>query len=291
MFDPRHVPAAFHLDVGTKLGFTFLFESPLLAPLRANIPAGAWAELDHFVPYQLFLTSPRLWTALALAAVVTLGVFLRRRARATTVATCRSELVALRRIVAIYLAGICLGYTFYSPTHWYFNRYLAGPILLTTVYVLIEVGNRLSRRLALTVGAAAFVIVACQVAEWKFVRTLRWSDAPPAGFLAMWQTFGPRIAPDERVAAFQAGTYGYFAGRDVINLDGKVNQDAFAALKDQRLHQYISAQHIRYIIDGKQMLAALCERHAPAGALPIRSIALDPSGVHLFRVGDQPPSK
>ena len=287
LFDPRHVPAAYHLDVGTKLGFVFLFESPLLAPLRANVPAGAWAELDHFVPYRLFLTSPRLWTSLAFAAVAALGFFMRRRARAMPVAPRRAEHVALRRIVAIYLVGICLGYTFYSPTHWYFNRYLAGPILLTTVYVLIEVGNRLSRRLALTVGTAAFVIVACQLAEWRFVRTLRWSDAPPAGFLATWQAFAPRIAPDERVAAFQAGTYGYFAGRDVINLDGKVNQDAFTALKDQRLHEYISAQHIRYIIDGKRMLAALSERYAPPGSLPIRSIAVDPSGVHLFRVGDQ----
>ena len=135
---------------------------------------------------------------------------------------------------------------------------------------------------------ATLAIGTCQLAEWRFAQALRWSDTPPGGFLAAWLALGPKVAPEERVAAFQAGTYGYFSGRDVINLDGKVNQDAFVAMKNRRLHDYIAEQRIRYIIDGERMLWALSERHAPPGALRIRRVAADPSGsgVQLFQVGD-----
>src|SRR5438477_11905920 len=33
LFDPQHVPASFYMDVMTKLGFVFVLENPLLAPL------------------------------------------------------------------------------------------------------------------------------------------------------------------------------------------------------------------------------------------------------------------
>ena len=190
--------------------------------------------------------------------------------------------------MVIFLVLVAVGYSLYAPTHWYFNRYLAGPILLATAYLLVEVAApaaRTGRRRA-AIALVAVAIIACQLAQWRFFARLRWSDAPAGGFLATWHALGSRVDPQARIGAFQAGIYGWFSGRDIVNLDGKVNQDAAAALRDKRLHEYIRRQGIRYVLDGQRMLHALCARHAPPDAATFRSIAQDPSGsgVQLFEV-------
>src|SRR5436190_4458103 len=77
LFGPAHVPPAFYADAATKMVFVFLLESPLLAPLRANVPAGPWADLDNFLPYLLFQRHPALATAIVAVAMGAL-VALRR---------------------------------------------------------------------------------------------------------------------------------------------------------------------------------------------------------------------
>jgi hypothetical protein len=160
--------------------------------------------------------------------------------------------------------------------------------LLTTAYLLIDVAAPAARagRRRPVVALIAVAIVACQLAQWRFFGRLRWSASPPGGFLATWNALGAGVDPQARIGAFQAGVYGWFSGRDIVNLDGKVNQDAVAALRDKRLHEYVRRQGIRYILDGQRMLHALCARHAPPGTVSFRSLAQDPSGsgVQLFEV-------
>ena len=73
LFDPEHPPAAFHADVATRLGFVFLFEQPLLAPLRAHVPFSVWPALDRYPPYNAFRAAPASGTvavgSLALGAL------------------------------------------------------------------------------------------------------------------------------------------------------------------------------------------------------------------------------
>jgi hypothetical protein len=285
-FDPAHVPAVYHADVATKLGFTFLLESPLLAPIRVNVPAGPWAELDRYLPYSLFCLQPALATALLLAAAISVAARRRSRTRLVPIDDDPPR-TSLRTLCGIYLLLFGVGYTFYSPAHWYFNRYLLGPIVLSMIWGLVEarpIFSRSDRRLAGLVTALA--IVGCQLLQWQFFASLRWSEAPAAGFLASWRGIGARVDPQARVGAFQAGIYGYFAGREVVNLDGKVNQDAFAAIRNKRLHEYIRAQNIHYILDRDWILDSLCARHAPPGSFSFRpaSIGKPTGGVQLFEV-------
>jgi hypothetical protein len=278
----------FSLDVATKLAVVFLFENPLLGPLRANVPVEPWSELDGYVVYRLLLASPAICVALALAAVAAAVAFAGRRAQGREAAPIDARRLRLRWVVAGFIPLIALGYSLYSPTHWYFNRYLAGPILLTTAYLLVDVAAPIVRagRHRRAVAIIALVLAAGQLAQCRFFTRLRWSEAPTGGFLATWHALGAGLDPHERVGAFQAGIYGWFSGRDIINLDGKVNQDAAAALRDKGLHQYIREREIRYVVDGQRMLNALCTRHAPPGTVSFRSIARDPSGngVHVFEV-------
>jgi hypothetical protein len=287
LFDPRHVPAAYHLDVATKLGVVFLFENPLLAPLRANVTVGPWADIDGFFPYRLLAANPFLATVLALLAVAGLALAWRQTRPRQPVPT-EAPIAITRRVLAIYLGLFAIGYTWYAPAHWYFNRYLTAPILLTTAVLLAEaarwIGGGGRRRVAAATVAVAIVV--CQLAQWRFFARLRWSDAPPSGLLAGWQALVPRIGPQDRVGAFQAGVYGYFSGRDVVNLDGKVNQDAAAALREGHLDDYIRAQKLRYVIEVESVFRALHRRQDAASGLSFRPIAAAAGGTRLFEVVD-----
>ena len=289
LFDPSHVPVAYHADVATKLAFVFLLENPLLAPLRANVPAGAWADLDRFLPYLAFCRNPA--AATALAGVAAAALLLWRRRGPPRAAAVRSGPRLSPFLLTVYLVLMAAGYIFYSPAHWYFNRYLSGPILLTMVFALAPAARFFSRPERRGAGiVCALVVVVCLGAQHRCFAGLRWSNAPAAGFLASWRGIGAQVDPAARLGAFQAGIYGYFGGRDVVNLDGKVNQDALAALRDKRLHEYIHAQGVRYILDRDWMVDALCARHAPPGAFSYRAVALGQrsGGVQLFEVVDAP---
>lgn len=55
--------------------------------------------------------------------------------------------------------------------------------------------------------------------------------------------------PDARVASFNAGVVGYFSERVVINIDGVVNPDAFRALREHRLLEYLRSADVSYAAD------------------------------------------
>jgi hypothetical protein len=55
--------------------------------------------------------------------------------------------------------------------------------------------------------------------------------------------------PDTVIGAFNSGVYGYFSGRKVVNLDGVINDNAYRALRDNRMYAYITEQNISYILD------------------------------------------
>jgi len=55
--------------------------------------------------------------------------------------------------------------------------------------------------------------------------------------------------PDDRVASFNAGAIGYFSERTVINIDGVVNPDAYHALREHRLLDYLRDVGVAYVAD------------------------------------------
>lgn len=59
--------------------------------------------------------------------------------------------------------------------------------------------------------------------------------------------------------AFNAGIYGYYSNRTVINLDGVVNNDALHAIQKRQLYSYIRSKDINYLIDYQSSV----ERYSP----------------------------
>jgi hypothetical protein len=60
-----------------------------------------------------------------------------------------------------------------------------------------------------------------------------------------------RLTPNARVAALNSGYYGYFAASpgSVVNIDGVVNYDAYEAIREGRLEQYLIRDSVDYVLD------------------------------------------
>lgn len=56
------------------------------------------------------------------------------------------------------------------------------------------------------------------------------------------------VPTDQWVAAVQTGTLGYYKDR-TINLDGKVDPSAYAAMREDRISEYVLEREVGYIVD------------------------------------------
>jgi hypothetical protein len=106
-----------------------------------------------------------------------------------------------------------------------------------------------------------------------FVRraALAATGAYAAGLLFMGYTSGFRTTPvyrfydaarwikthtdsSDTIGVFQSGAIGYLSGRRVINLDGKVNSEAFHALREGRLESYVESAGIDLVMDSQNVI-------------------------------------
>ena len=62
---------------------------------------------------------------------------------------------------------------------------------------------------------------------------------------------------DERIASFNAGVVSYMSGRTVINIDGVVNGDAYDALRQHLLIEYLHKMDVAYFADADSYLSFL----------------------------------
>jgi hypothetical protein len=110
-------------------------------------------------------------------------------------------------------------------------------------------GRLASRRMA---GLYAIVIVNAAVAggfAWFHNQGAASSHALNIALYDMARWI--RMHTDERavIGSWNGGILGYFSGRTVVNLDGLVNDEAIAAMRERRLASYIRQRNINYLAD------------------------------------------
>jgi hypothetical protein len=191
----------------------------------------------------------------------------------------------------LYTLAMFAAYTFHSPSHWSFPRYCCVPVLLLMLTGLAGVARRVDlagSRAARGGFAALGVLLVCfQAYQLEGFRETRLRPKQTSGFLQAWEELSPAIPHGARVGAFQAGVYGWFGGRPIVNLDGKVNSDAQQALARGRLYEYIASSDVEYLLDWQAVVHALFARHVPDGAgIGLRAVARQrgPTPVVLYRV-------
>lgn len=95
----------------------------------------------------------------------------------------------------------------------------------------------------------------------------------PARQLEAARWIRERAPAGVQVGVFQSGVIGYYAGRPIVNLDGKVNPEAMRALRDGELWDYLVRERIELFGDWPDLVAAALKRagseEARARAMPM----------------------
>jgi hypothetical protein len=179
-------------------------------------------------------------------------------------------------LLAVPALGVLAMLLFHAAIRWHLRDWYYGPAtIIACVFVSIIVayaqsalgGTRLSwreddagRELRLT-GEYRWVPTVVLYAAFAGLlfgvygpaQSDRWVDrrALPHRLNMLEGAYWVRdnTPPDARVSAFNAGIFGYFSERDVINLDGVVNEDAYRARMDCRTSTYMADTNAEYVID------------------------------------------
>jgi hypothetical protein len=170
-----------------------------------------------------------------------------------------------RALMGAWGAGVVvlpiLYFTFFWAAHFY-ARYTA-PITILAIVVTAAAVVRLPRnvRTPLTYAAIAGFAVANAIAAWQTHHRGGISDghSVAAGYVAR------HLPKDARVGAFQSGVVGFY-NENVINLDGKVNVDALAAMRTKTVEEYVDSERINYVIDWEGVIDGLMPRAMKSGA-------------------------
>jgi len=148
-------------------------------------------------------------------------------------------------------AGLVLTHTLirWYPRPWYFvasaQALAVGlGIGMTTIF---SRGNLLpwSRRLlAVLLGALMVASLASWIFIWR-IGLYPWQDR----MLEAAEWIAQKVPHGEIVASLNAGIYAYYGDHTVVNLDGVVNPDAFAAIRERRLFAYMQEVGVSYFLD------------------------------------------
>lgn len=153
-----------------------------------------------------------------------------------------------------------LYFTFFWAAHFY-PRYTA-PLTILSLLVLGAAIARLPLRVRRAATLAAFVVFACANA-WAAWNThhrggIGDGHSVAAGYVAR------NLPKESRVGAFQSGVVGFY-NENVINLDGKVNVEALAAIRTKQIEEYLDRARIDYVIDWEGVIDGLMPRAMKSG--------------------------
>jgi hypothetical protein len=194
------------------------------------------------------------WICLLIAVVI----YIKRSPAQVRQAIGRDFPAVAYPIAHVIVAGAVYGTCFADVQCWYLSLpyleiYIALVALGSAIYLTAADAKR-ARGWALKAIVAASVLT---VLGWvRYVQT--WQQ----GFWAWQRDVYAAIEPVDRalpagarVGCFNAGIPGYFSRRQIINLDGLVNNAVVPYWKEERFEQYLTDARIGFIYDEKLSMA------------------------------------
>lgn len=157
-------------------------------------------------------------------------------------------------LLPLHSAAVFGAYALYIFTEWFFFRYfypLNAAFLLLLGIALSELftvlGEERMRRMAVTIAAAIGVLG--NVARPAFREIFTTDDGRDLAALNIGEWADKNLAPGTIVGCPSSGALGYFAPRlTVVNLDGVVNHEAYAAMTRGELFQYARSAGVDHIL-------------------------------------------
>ncbi len=157
-------------------------------------------------------------------------------------------------LLAVMLVAAYSTYVFgmFFYLRYYYPVYLIGALFTGFVIDDLIVWFRSrplpARRAALAAGGvyAAALLFMCYTSAYRTTRVYGFYDA------ARW--IATHTDASDTIGVFQGGAIGYLSERNVVNLDGKVNSEAFAALRNHRLGEYVRGAGIDLVLDSARVI-------------------------------------
>ncbi len=184
----------------------------------------------------------------ALLAIATVWWWRRRRARPEMRELDFLLLFSVLMIVAYstYVFGVFFFLRYYYPLY-FVGMIFAG----LAIDDIIAWGGRCSFAVRRAVLAASGVYAAALLFMGY---TSAFRTTPVYGFYDAARWVATHTDASETIGVFQGGAIGYLSHRRVVNLDGKVNAEAYQALRAGRLREYLDREHIDLVLDSERVL-------------------------------------
>jgi hypothetical protein len=152
----------------------------------------------------------------------------------------------------LFSASLMAAYAFYVFGVFFFLRYLYPVFFVATIFGAVVLGEAVAAARRLSPRPRTAVAALCVVyAAGHLYMGLNccYGSVPVYHFYDVATWVEENTDEDETIGVFQSGAIGYLSSRKVVNLDGKVNGDALAALQEKRLGDYVEEAGIDVLLD------------------------------------------
>ena len=216
-----------------------------------RLPQALIALMAHIVPPSFAGANRTMQVPAAFCMLGLIGwMFIERR---TLAAQCTAAFKQTLLPWALGFGGLIVVYPIFFWVVWFYPRYFA-PVLVVWIPVLalFLAGQSLTRRFP--VALALLLLAIFCVEDFRSLHTGRIASNHiiSAGYVR-------KFYPTARVGAFQSGAFGFF-DPNVVNLDGKMNDDVLRADKTDELDTYLDRSGVDVLIDWEPLM----RHHLPA---------------------------
>jgi hypothetical protein len=140
---------------------------------------------------------------------------------------------------------------------FFFLRYYYPLYFVGMIFAALAMDDAIAWVRARSLHARRAALVACGVYAAGFLfmgYNSAFRSTPVYRFYDVARWVRTHTDASETIGAFQSGAIGYLSGRRVINLDGKVNRDALAALRAGHMADYVVSAGIDLVMDSSNVL-------------------------------------
>lgn len=186
---------------------------------------------------------------LSICLIIFIYLFIRNRSNPFKGAAIKEHLPVI--IVSILFF---VSYTFYIGAHWSFDRYfypLFIPLIIFTSFLIHKMYLSLETSRLRNFILAGFVLVIFfgNVLRPGIKGFLFDDSIDLQGYFKISKLLNAELPKGSKIGAMQTGAIAYFSDSlRVVNLDGVVNSDAYYALRDKHLIEYIKQCKIDYLV-------------------------------------------
>jgi len=145
-------------------------------------------------------------------------------------------------------------YTFYLTANWFYSRYFF-PLGLFFVLLTAHTSNQLilsfnsSKSKAIVFAVTIITLISANLIRPGF-KDFFFKEYPKSGYIEIGKWVNDNFSKGTIIGSNQTGALSYFSKDiNIINLDGVVNKEAYNAIKNKELIEYIKSKKIEYFVD------------------------------------------